>query len=96
MSIDICIQMVNLTIEILKVLANDSAANLPFVDKITVSSLLKLLVHREYQIVGMSVTWMSSFKMQRGEPANIYRKQTCSLNLGHSFENFYFLKLCGL
>lgn len=66
MSIDICIKTVNLTIEILKVLANDSAANLPFVEKVTVSSLLKLLVHRKYQIVGMSVTWMSSLKMQRG------------------------------
>ena len=86
MSINICIKAVNLTIEILKALANDSAANLPFVDKITVSSLLKLLVHREYQIVGMSVTWMSSFKMHRGEAANVYRKQICSFNLRHLFE----------
>ena len=65
MSINICIKVFSLTIYLLRVLANDSAANLPFSYKVTVSSLLELLVHMEYQIVGMSVNWKSSFKMQR-------------------------------
>ena len=65
MEINICIKVFSLTIYLLRVLANDSAANLPFSYKVTVFSLLELLVHMGYQIVGMSVNWKSSFKMQR-------------------------------
>lgn len=73
-SITIHIKMVNLTISI--AMRNDSAANSN--DKM-MSYPLKLLVDRDYQIDGMNVIWMSSFKMRRRRrgAVNIYMNEKC-------------------